>query len=455
MTFRDRIGPFNRWIEPLLALAVTGAFSWALIHLYLYNYLTQPYFFVPEDSYMDWVNTAHYAHNPGAYDSWGTIYPPLSFVVLKFLTNGTCYTTAEWYSSRSCDWYGLLMLHTIYFVNIVLIAKTFIKCDRSTVLPRTIALSIGYPMTFALERGNILLLCFTCILLAYGPLVRSTRLRWLAAAFAVNFKVYLVGTLFAQLLRRRWRWFEGALVTSVIVYLISFALLGGHGTPKEIYDNIVLFGELTAAGNPLDLWNPVTYNPAILLLKSPFPVPNVIGSRATDILTIVLPLAIHVTQATILLAAAAAWLRPEAITTQRVVFLALAITLVSSEAGSYTQIFLILFVFMEKWQGFARKWAIVGCYILCIPHDFISISNMPAVATAGFLGKQEIIADYSIGIMPLVRPGIVLSIAIAMSCATIHDVWAYIRQNGWRERWRYRHAHSSAADDSRAAPTAA
>lgn len=424
----------GRWIEHALSLLVLATLVWALIYLFLYDHLPQPYFYVPEDSYMDWINPAHYAHNPGAYDEWGTIYPPLSFVLLKVLTNETCYRTAEWYSSRDCDVYGLFTLHLIFFVNLALIAKAFLKTGRATALPRTIALGLGYPMTFALERGNIVLLCFTFVLLAFGPLIKSARLRWLFAALAINLKVYLIGTLFAQLLRRRWRWFEGALITTVLVYLVSYALLGA-GSPFEIYSNIRLFAELTAAATPLDLWNPVTYRPAISLLNSPFPVANFIGSRATDLATLVLPLAIHATQALILAAALAVWLRPGVVPMHRVILLSIAMALVTSEAGSYTQVFLILFVFMEPWRGFGRIWAIVASYILCFGHDIISVYDIPSAVRAGFLGKREIIAEYSVGIMPFIRPGLVLSIAVAMSLVTIRDVWADARRAGWRSPW--------------------
>ena len=435
MSEAARPSPVGFWIERALAVLVVGSLVWALIYLFRFDHLPQPYFYVPEDSFMDWVNTAHYAHNPGAYDEWGTIYPPLSFVFLKFLTSETCYRTAEWYSSRDCDLYGLFTLHLIFFVNLALIAKTFLKTDRSTALPRILALGLGYPMTFALERGNIVLLCFTCVLLAYGPLLRSARLRWLFAAFAINLKVYLVGTLFAQLLRQRWRWFEGALITTVIVYLLSYAFMGA-GSPMQIYGNIKLFGELTAAANPLDLWNPVTYRPAISLLDSDFPVSDYIGSRATDIATIALPMAIYITQAIILAAAAAIWFRPKVVPMHRAVLLSIAMALVTSEAGSYTQVFLILFVFMEPWRGFGRIWSIIACYILCFGNDIVSVYDIPTVVRSGFLGKREIMAEYSVGIMPFIRPGVVLSIAIAMSLVTIRDVWADARAHGWRSPFR-------------------
>lgn len=448
--FRDRVFPVNRWLEPLFALAIAVALGWVFFYLYRFDQLPQPFFYVPEDTYMDWFNTAFWAHNFGAYDSWGTIYPPLSFVILRVLTDGSCYIS-EGYSTRACDWWGALTLHLIYIANCILVTKTFLKIDRNTAVPRAFALCAGLPMLFALERGNILLLCFTAVLLAYGPLVRSARLRWLAAAFAVNFKVYLIGTLFAQLLRRRWRWFEGAMITTIAVYLVTFAILG-EGTPGQIYKNISDFAGLWEAATPLDLWYAVTYRPLISLLHGPFPTTTAIGSYWVDVLIVALPAAIYATQAAILVAAFAAWLRPAVVPLYRLVFLSIAMALVTSEAGGYTQMFLFLFVFMEPWRGLGRKIAIVLTYILSIPMD-IPIINVPATARPGFLGFREIIAEFSVGIGPFIRPGLLIIVVVALSAVTIREVWTHIKQNGWRERYRY--APSCAADDSRAAPTAA
>lgn len=427
-----RVFPANRWLEPLFALIITAALIWALVYLYRWGYLPQPFFYVPEDSYMDWFNTAYWAHHIGAYDSWGTIYPPLSFVALRFLTDPTCYIT-EGYATRECDLYGMLTLHLIYLLNCVLVFKTFLKIDRRTAIPRSIAMCIGMPMLFALERGNILLLCFTAILLAYGPLVRSARLRWLAAAFAINFKVYLIGTLFAQLLKRRWRWFEGALITTILVYLVTFAIVGA-GTPAQIYRNISDFAGLWEAATPLDLWYAVTYRPVISLLNGPFPTASVIGSHWVDVLLVVLPLLIYAVQATILVAALAAWWRPHVVPTYRLVFLSMAMALVTSEAGGYTQILLFVFVFMERWRGLGRKLAIFFTYILCIPADF-PIGDVPSTARAGYMGLRNVIAEHSVGVGPFIRPGLVLTVVVALALVTIRDVLADARLHGWRLPW--------------------
>jgi hypothetical protein len=438
---RFRLTPINRWLEPLLCVAITAAIIFDLAYLYLYGYLPQPFFYVPEDTFMDWFNTAYWSHHPGAYDAWGTIYPPLSFDILRFLTDSRCYVT-QGYPARACDTFGLVTLHLIFLMNCILVWKTFRKIDRKTALCRSFALCAGLPMLFALERGNLLLLCFTFVLLAFGPLVKSARLRWIAVACAINLKVYLIGTLFGQLLRRKWRWFEGAILTTVLVYLLSFSLYG-EGNPYEVYRNIIDYVTQMESTTPLDLWYSNTYRPLLALLNGTFPVTNFVGSYWADVITTVIPILIYGTQAVVILAALGSLFRPAAVPQFRVIYFTIAVALVTSEAGGYTQVLLLLFVFMEEWKGVGRKIAIFIGYLLSIPAD-IPISSVPANAQPGFMGLRDVITQFSVGLMPFLRPGLIMIMTLSLAVVTLRAVWCDARANGWRSPWTLVYGSGSA-----------
>ena len=422
-------------LEYAMAVGVLALIGRALWVLRSDGYLPQPFFYEPSDTYMDWFNTAYWARDNGAYDSWRTIYPPLSFVVLRFLGMSSCYAGSEGLTVRDCDWVGLVALHLIFVVNIVLLAWTYLKVDRRTAAPRAIALSTGMPMLFALERGNLLLLCFTATVLGFGPVLRSTRLRWLFAGVAVNLKVYLVAAIAAQLLKRRWLWVEGALLATVLVYLLTWGLLGA-GTPREIYTNITDYSSGFIAAQVLDIWYSVTYQPLISLLHGEsFPVTSVIGSQLADTGLVVLPVVILCGQLSVIAAAAATWLRPEVVPPHRAAFLGTALALISSEAGGYTQTLLIFFVFMEPWRGVGRPVALLCCYVLCLPSD-IGIGYVPPIIRDSFLAGRSVEVHISVGLGMFLRPGLIILIAMSLSAVTIREVWADIRRQGWRGRWR-------------------
>ena len=180
------------WLEGFLALLVLVGIGYAAWYLVVRGYLPQPFFFDLDDSLIDGYSTAYYANNPGAYDVWKTVYPPLSFVLLKLVTLHRCYVADDYKLARGCDWLLRAVLFGFFWLNVVLIHKAYRKRHGTPMWARTIAVGIGMPSLYALDRGNLVIPCFTCFILAYGDLIRSPRLRALAAAATINLKPYLL-----------------------------------------------------------------------------------------------------------------------------------------------------------------------------------------------------------------------------------------------------------------------
>src|SRR5690606_12523891 len=121
-------------IEMLFAAAVLLLLVYAAWFFDQKGYLPQPFFYEPSDTFLDWFNTAYWSRDPGAYDSWRTIYPPLTFVVIRLLGIDRCYVSNEGLPSRDCDWVGIVAILAIFVVNVVLCWLTFRKIDRRTAL---------------------------------------------------------------------------------------------------------------------------------------------------------------------------------------------------------------------------------------------------------------------------------------------------------------------------------
>ncbi|MES2492715.1 MAG: hypothetical protein V4579_05465 [Pseudomonadota bacterium] len=432
--------------ETILAGIVAGGVLYCLWHVAVYHYLPQPFFYEPDDLFADWFNTAYWSRDPGTYDAWKTLYPPISFVFLRLFGIASCYPSRRSFNgsdlsfglpARECDWLGMATMFGVFFLNLVLIYLIFRKWNKPTALQRTICLGLGLPMLDGLERGNLVLVSFNLLLLAFGPLIRSARLRWLCAGLAVNFKVYLIAPILALLIKRKWRWVESALIATVLVYLASYALLG-RGTPKELYDNIVFFANLPAM-QILDFWYSTTYEALLSLMRGDFfPFILLIGSRNLSLALFVIPLLQHVTQALIVLAAAAAWLRPECATSYRVINLSILLVLVTTEPGGYTQTYFMLFTLLEPWKGGLQKAAIVGCYLLAIPLDY-PIDHAADVVRDTYFGHSTQIIAFKVMLGPFIRPLIIMLIAQCLAVQTIRDVTRDVWEDGWASRWRFRH----------------
>ena len=430
----------KRWVEPAFAIFILLGIVRCAIYLYQNSYLPPPFFYEPSDTYADWFNTAFWSRDIGTYDVWRTLYPPLSFVVTRVLGIDSCYPDRRSYdfsaglAARDCDWVGLGFIWVFFLLNLVLVWKVFKRTDRSTAIPRTICLGLGLPMLDALERGNLVLIAFACLLLGTGPLLKSARLRWLAIGLAVNFKVYLIAAIAPLVVKRRWRWVEGALLSVVLVYLASFTLLG-RGTPVEIYENIRDFSTMPAA-QITDQWYTITYQPLLsLITEGTFPLNLLIGSRNVDLIALVLPLLRHIVQASIVVALMVTMLRPETIPAYRVINLGILLALITSEAGGYTMICFMLFTLMEQWHGIARRWAIFMCYLLALPLDVIMDKTFPLPRDTYFGDRATMISFY-VTIGPFLRPLIIMTIALALSLLTIHTVMKNLSYQLTGKRWQ-------------------
>lgn len=413
------------WVETALCGTIVAGIFYCAVHLAINGYLPSPFFYEPIDTFADWFNTAFWARQTGVYDTWGTIYPPLSFVILRLFTLDQCYPEVRMfegspgYDPRSCDWLGLAMLGLVFFINVVLTWLTFRKIDRRTAPMRTLCVAAGMPMLSALERGNLLVMTYTCVLLGFGPLLASARLRWVFAGLAINFKIYLIGAVAAMLLKRRWVWAEGALIATAIIYLVTLAIFG-NGTPMQILENIRLFTE-SRASQILDGWSAFTYMPLSSVAElGTFPLSGVIGSRWVGVLDWLLPALRWFTLGMIALAASVIWLDPGKFAPSRAVLLAIAMALSASESGIYTLIFVFLFVMMEPWQGFGRKWAISVCYLLAIPADYNIDTLAEGVTRLYFTGAEGFITRHIV-LGPFVRPLMIMTVIWAIAATTIAE----------------------------------
>jgi hypothetical protein len=423
------------WPELLFLIPIISGYVYVAWYFHVYGYLPQPYFYEPGGVFMDFFSVSTYSHGPDAFNVFGTIYPPLSFAFAKYITWAPCYVDSGLEQARDCDWMGLGSLYLIFAINAVLIFMTYRKIDKHTYIPRSIAMAFGLPMTYTLERGNLLIFTFTCVLLAYGPLLKSARWRWVYAGLAVNFKIYLIGTLFAQLLRRRWRWFEGAVIATILIYLVSYAIYG-EGTPKQIYDNITLYAGGFAGSTLLDLWYPSSFVPARTLLEGngSFNVIGAIGSRLVEFTYSLLIVIERSMMLAIAVAAVSAWWRPQVVPMYRLIFFSICMAILSSEVGGYTQIFMALFVFMEPWRGFGRKAAILMTYVLAIPLD-IPFELVPEIARDSWLSNRSVISQYAFSVGIFARPILLYLIALTLALVTIADVFRDMRAHGWRCPW--------------------
>lgn len=411
MTSRLRLLP-----EILLAAAVLASLAASAVFFQRTGYLPQPFVFDTNDTFMDWFNTAYWANNPGAYDVWRTIYPPLSFVFLDAFSLPGCYLQSPFHA-RDCDWFGRTAIYAFYLLDIALVWFTLRRLDRATAPIRTIALGLGLPLLFTLERGNLILAGFACFILAHGPLLRSGWGKALAAAATINFKPYLLLPVLAHAVKREWRPLELAGIATVLLYLVTLALVGA-GTPAEIVSNTANWVVFQSG----QVWNEINYStsyaPLMLVQKAPIPLLQFVSSETVDGIILAASTVIRVTQGIALAALLAAWLQPAAIPRERIAALLLGAYLVTQSPGGYTQTFLVFLVFLEPWRRPGPIVALICAYLLCLVGD-VPISTILELSSSSWLSGRPVEPEFGLTIGHFLRPGVIALLVWALALDTI------------------------------------
>lgn len=399
-------------IEIALALAVVVSVGWTALRFHDIGYLPQPFVFDTNDTFMDWFNTAYWANHPGAYDVWRSIYPPLSFVFLDIFSLPGCYLQSAFFA-RDCDWFGRATIVAFYLIDVALVWISFRRNDPRTAPMRTIAFALGLPLLFTLERGNLILVCFACFVVAHGAIIRSPLWRHVAMAATINFKPYMIVPVAALAIRREWRALELAGLATVALYLITLAIIGS-GTPMELAANTANW-VLFQSGQ---VWNEIHYStsyaPLLMVRTSQIPVLDFVPSRTVEGIEMLVPLLIRASQALALLCLAAAWLQPRALTQARLATILLAAYLVGQSPGGYTQTFLLFLVLLERWRGAGPIVAIVCAYLLCLVIDW-PLSTVLEVPGVSWLSGQPVTASFGLAVGHFVRPGLILLILWALA----------------------------------------
>ena len=413
----------GRWtlvIEAGFALLIVYSVWWNLKFLFTVGHLPPPYYRGLSDTLMDWFNVAFYAHNPGAYSAYLSVYPPIAFDFLRVTGLHSCYRFDSFFA-RDCDWLSKIWMILVWIIAGVVSFLIYRARDRRTALIRCIATVLGLPMLYALERGNLVIVTFVFFALGHGRLLKSAWMRWVGVAVAINFKPYLVLSVAPQLLKGRWRWLEGAAVATLVVYMISYALKG-VGTPAEILTNTFAFTDVPVSY--LFDWATygATYELLIQLLKSQFPMMTFMGSSPMEFMEVLFPTMIHLGQLGVVAVFLGTLWRPGAVPTHRLAALSVAVVTTTINTGGYSQLFLLFLVFLEPWKGRGCILALIFAYLLSISVD-LPLFNIAHEEENSWLTGRYVGVDLSVEFGEILRPAMVLFIQYGLCATSIADLW--------------------------------
>jgi hypothetical protein len=404
-------------IEFLLMLAVfAGLFNLIRVYIY-YGYLPLPFVYDVTDTFMDWFNPAYYAHNGHAYSAYTSIYAPLSFVILKIFGDPACYGFHP-KDARACDVVGIASILVCYALCMIFSAIAFYKKDRSTALFRTVGFSLGLPLLYALERGNLIMISFIFFIIFFG-IAQSKSGISSAAAMMINMKSYLLFPVLALAIKRDWRTLELCGFATVGLYVVTLAIYGS-GTPFELMNNLqVWFNAMSSV-----VWDQIsystTYKPFLQFDIHQYPVRDFIKDKIVNIVTIMIHAEVFASRLVAILCLIFSWFYPRAISLHRIAFFFLMQSFISDNPGGYGQSFIVFLVFLEKWSNVRVGIAIVLTYIISIPTDYVFAIALH-VPRVSWLSARDVDTIYGISTGALVRPALIIVILWALAIDSLID----------------------------------
>lgn len=399
---------------------------WRVYSLFMSNgYLGPPFVFDVSDTFMDWFNTAYYAHNGHAYDIWRTIYLPLSFVVTGLFGDPTCYDRSP-YDARDCDVIGIGFILVMYAACVIVTALAFWRNDRSSAVTRTIAVAVGGPLLYALERGQLIMLTYIAFAALYGQLLRSRAAYVGAAAFMANTKVYMVFPLFALTVKRDWRMFEYCALGSVALYIVTILIVGA-GTPLELIANLANWFGIRLGTVWDEMLYTTTYKPLLQLDVYQYPVRDYIEQRWVDGGILFIQGYVLFSRLLCWACIALAWLYPKAISQPRLIFFILMQSFINQNPGGYSITLIVFLVFLERARGPGTVIALICAYLISVPGDWTLVKLFDAERQSWLSGRQ-VMSEYVVPWGALIRPGIIAIMLWSLAVDTLINIHRTMRR---------------------------
>ncbi|WP_315609928.1 hypothetical protein [Novosphingobium sp. APW14] len=411
-------------VEWLMGLSIVIGLGALIRTFYITGYLPAPFVFDVSDTFMDWYNVAYYAHNVGPYSVYHSVYAPLSFVVTGIFGEPSCYGYHA-KDARDCDVIGIIHILAIYVLCVVVTAISFFKQDKSSALTRTIAIAVGGPMLFALERGNLIMHTYIAFVLLFGSIFLSRAMLAAAAAFLINFKFYMMLPVMSFGIKRDWRKLELCGIAAIALYLITLAIVNA-GTPVDLAENLKIWFNLRAG----TIWDEVlystTYKPYLLFDVRLYPVRDFVLQETIDIATISIKIIVYSSRAIAFVCIFAGWLYPKVVSVQRLAFFILMQSFIDQNPGGYAMTFITFLIFTEKWTNARVGLAIVIAYLVNFPADY-TIVELFRYERLSWLSQRMVDSAYGLSLGSIIRPGLLVVMLWAIAIDTLLAVYRQMR----------------------------
>lgn len=191
------------------------------------GYLPAPFIYDKSDTFMDLFNPMFWADDNGRYTVWGSVYPPLNFLLLKLI---------RWLMLGPLDGIDgfdlrgkttstmIIALIAFYAMSTLFVMRNDLWKDFNGAQKGllTVCFMLSPPVLFTIERGNLIIFALGFLALA---MARPGWARILAIAILINLKPYFALFLLALALTHRLREMFACVLAAGVIFLLTGILL--------------------------------------------------------------------------------------------------------------------------------------------------------------------------------------------------------------------------------------
>lgn len=403
----------NHVLLALVIIQIAGILYYA-VFFRSHGYLPAPFLYDKSDTFMDFFNVLYWSNDPGRYSIWGSVYPPLNFLIIKAL--GWPFVGDLKFSdglqlrddARSLDL--LIVAGWVLVPALVFSSKLFAGYSRLHRCFFAVIYVLSAPILFGMERGNLIVVCLPFVA---GVMSSKGARRLLCIAILINLKPYFALFLLAPIMRGRW---QDALFVMMAAGAI-FVFTGLMFDPNFLYflPNILNFGQSDAVFSGREvLALPSSIAAFAYALMMAVREGALLGRSGID-LDAVSTLISWVNAAVLFFAIVALFVgRNRLSQTQHLAILVVLTCNLGVWVGGYSLIFYPLIV--PALLSFRLRWLYLGIVVVfLLPLDAIVLFRDALPSRLAYLSGTIVPVEYQLGLGTLVRPVLDLLLLILLS----------------------------------------
>lgn len=407
------------WVLVLALVVQFCAVGYYATYLRYYGYLPSPFVYDKSDTFMDLYNTLWWAGDDGRYSVWGSVYPPLNFLILKVIRI-LSYPNLQ--IALPIELRQLQLGPAIFLCALHLLAPfvvvSFPGWKIGTPVFRiavAVVVAISPPLLFSMERGNLIIICLFLLPFVFDE---KSNVRTVAIALLINIKPYFAVLLFGFLIAGDIKRFLQATAFAGAIFIFTGLALDANfplfltnlvgfaqnDTVLSGREVLALPSSISAFSHTLDTLVRTSTNPGIYV------------SGITQLSTLIElgKAALLLTTLTLVICTRRYLSVPEIM----VVLLAIVVN-AGVWVGGYSQIF--YFACIPVFFGMRlRALHIALVAIMFMPLDLITLANDQLNPSWAYLSNSIVDVVWQIGLGSLIRPLLngLLLFTLAMECVT-------------------------------------